>query len=67
MEELIKRTESILTKFPNGRPQGSEAAEMFALHNEIFPNLREHGIGCGGCRQRVYDRLKKWYTENKVS
>lgn len=64
MEELIKRAGELLAQIPN-RPNSNEAAPLFALHNEIFPGNKEHGMGCGGCRQRVRDRVNAWYDENK--
>lgn len=39
--------------------------EMFNVHNYFFPNNREYSKGCGGCRQRVWNRLKAHYHANK--
>jgi len=41
--------------------------EMFNAHNMAFPNNREYSKSCGGCRQRVWNRLKAYYHENKQS
>lgn len=41
--------------------------EMFNVHNQIFPNNREYSKSCGGCRQRVWNRLKAHYHSNKQS
>lgn len=39
--------------------------QIFNVHNQIFWENQEHSTGCGGCRQRVWARLKTWYHENK--
>lgn len=39
--------------------------DIFNVHNEIFWENKEHSKGCGGCRQRVWGKLKAWYHENK--
>lgn len=39
--------------------------EIFNVHNEIFWENKEHSVGCGGCRSRVWGKLKAWYHENK--
>lgn len=33
---------------------------MFALHNQLFVNLKEYGKSCTACRSRVYKRLKTY-------
>lgn len=35
--------------------------EMFSLHNEMFPQIREHSTFCDKCRARVYRRLVRWH------
>jgi hypothetical protein len=30
---------------------------LFNLNNYFFPQNKEHGKGCGSCRQRVYQRM----------
>lgn len=39
--------------------------EMFNVHNRIFMDKPEYSKSCGGCRQRVWNRLKTHYDENK--
>lgn len=39
--------------------------QIFSTHNKIFPDKPEYSKGCGGCRQRTWNRLKSWYHENK--
>ena len=39
--------------------------EMFNAHNKSHPNQQEHSRSCGGCRSRVWLRLKNYYAENK--
>lgn len=63
--ELLNKVKAALDKCPN-RPTTQQASELFAIHNnDLFPNNKEHGIGCGGCRQRVRERVQTWYNENK--
>jgi hypothetical protein len=37
---------------------------LFNLHNRAFPEHMEYSKSCGGCRQRVYNRLKTWWYDN---
>lgn len=39
--------------------------EMFLVHNKIWWERQEHSRACGGCRQRVWGKLKGYYHENK--
>lgn len=39
--------------------------EIFTMHNKVFWERPEYSKGCGGCRQRVWNKLKTWYFENK--
>lgn len=36
---------------------------LFRLNNLIF--AAEYSQSCGGCRQRVYNRMKEYYLSNK--
>lgn len=47
----------------NGVKTRQDAEELFLLYNDILLP-RETGIGCGGCRKRVYERLKAYYQTN---
>jgi hypothetical protein len=50
-----------------GKENRSHSAEtirtLFNLHNEVF-NAREYSTSCGGCRKRVYERLRQWWWDN---
>ena len=51
-----------------GRENHNHNAEvitrLFNLHNKVYFDRQEHSRSCGGCRQRVYNRLKTWWIEN---
>jgi len=49
----------------NQRIPADVISEIFSVHNQIFPDRPEYSKGCGGCRQRVWNKLKTWYYENK--
>lgn len=38
---------------------------IFNMHNVVFWENREYSKSCGGCRQRVWNKLKTWYFENR--
>jgi hypothetical protein len=38
---------------------------IFNMHNVVFWERKEYSRGCGGCRSRVWNKLKSWYFENK--
>lgn len=41
--------------------------EMFTVHNRFFPDKPEYSKSCGGCRQRVWNRLKAYYHAEKTN
>jgi hypothetical protein len=47
----------------NRRHSAETIKELFNLYNEIF-NAREYSTSCGGCRKRVYERLRQWWCDN---
>ena len=38
---------------------------LFNIHNVLFPNTLEYSVNCGGCRERVYNRVRDWWLEHK--
>ena len=38
---------------------------MFNLNNILFPHAQEHTKSCPACRERVYRRLKEYWTSKK--
>ncbi len=42
-----------------------QTTRMFNLHNIIFPHILEYNKSCPACRERVYNRLKKYWLENE--
>lgn len=49
----------------NQRIPAEVITTIFSTHNRIFPDKPEYSKGCGGCRERTWNRLKAWYHENK--
>ncbi len=51
----------------NGRaePNSPQIAQLFDLNNYFYPHAKEHGRGCGGCRGRVFNRMREFYTQAK--
>lgn len=49
----------------NYRVPADVITEIFNVHNKIFWQNQEHSKSCGSCRQRVWNKLKTWYFENK--
>jgi hypothetical protein len=70
MNELFNRVDQMMTSLvgkENHNHNAQVIRELFNLHNEVFPNNLEFSTSCGGCRQRVYQRLKLWWIDNKQS
>lgn len=38
--------------------------QLFAIHNEIFPNQKEKHSYCYGCRKRVETKLRNYVNSN---
>lgn len=67
MTEVFVRLHNLVQEWEgkeNQRIPGHVITEIFNVHNSIFDN-KEYSKGCGGCRQRVWTRLKNYYHENK--
>ncbi len=67
-KELFERLSRIVNEWlgkENYRVPAHSIGEMFNIHNEIFPNNLEYSTSCGGCRQRVWTKIKNTYLENK--
>lgn len=43
------------------RRTSSDVHELFAIHNECFPKVKEYGTHCASCRERVYKRMLEYY------
>lgn len=56
MQQLIGRE--------NHNHNASVITELFNLHNKVYMDRPEYSRSCGGCRQRVYERLKTWWQDN---
>lgn len=68
MNEDFKKIDELMSAL-NGREYERQSSEtiklLFELHNKTFPNNKEYSTTCGGCRQRVYNRLKDYWLKNK--
>lgn len=66
-ENLFQRVDDLMQQLV-GRESHRHGPDvirlMFNLHNEAHPKTLEYSVGCGGCRERVYKRLKEWWYEN---
>ena len=68
--ELFKQVEQIILSLEPRQNQNIPADEirlLFNLHNKVYWQNMEHSTACGGCRSRVWNRLKTWYYDNKDS
>ena len=68
MNDLFNRVDALMSSLAgkeNHNHNASVIRELFNLHNEVYPDNLEFSTSCGGCRQRVYTRLKGWWLENK--
>jgi len=66
--ELLKQAQDFVLEIEpkqNHNLPADVITRMFNLHNKIFFRNMEHSRGCGGCRQRVWQRLRTYYYENK--
>jgi hypothetical protein len=66
--EIYTRVNNILTSLAgreNDKIESHDIRELFQSHNQAFPNKPEYSQHCGGCRQRVYNRLISWRDENR--
>jgi hypothetical protein len=67
MNDLFNRVDALMSTLvgrENYNHNAQVIREMFNLHNEVYPNNLEFSTSCGGCRQRVYQRLKQWWIDN---
>lgn len=62
--DIYKRL-NIFMKNVGKDSEKSTLHEMFEIHNLIFPDEKEHNKTCATCQLKVYNRLKKWWIENR--
>lgn len=70
MNDLFNRVDALMVTLVGKENHNHNALvirELFNLHNEVYPQNLEFSTSCGGCRQRVYQRLKQWWIDNKQS
>lgn len=64
-EEYKARVKALIPKLSKTMTaDSSETRELFLLYNDRF-TPQEHATHCGGCRQRVFKRLQKYYETIK--
>lgn len=61
LEELLKELEG------KDRILEHQTRLLYRLHNEMFPDIKEHNMGCASCRERVYNRMVQHYLQNKTN
>ena len=67
--ELFMRLHSLVKEWEgkeNYRVPPEVITEMFNVHNQLFPDKPEYSKGCGGCRERLWNRLKAHYHAEKL-
>lgn len=68
--DLFKEVDTLMLSLVGKENHNHNAVvirELFNLHNRVFPHNLEFSTSCGGCRQRVYKKLKQWWIDNKQS
>jgi hypothetical protein len=66
-KSLFTRVDNIMIKLwgkENHNHSAITIRELFNIHNELFEQ-KEYSTSCGGCRARVYTRVKDWWLSNK--
>jgi len=66
-EALFNRVDGLMQRLvgrEDYRQDAQTIRELFNLHNETFPTMLEYSVSCGGCRERVYNRLRDWWQTN---
>ena len=56
----FSRLNDLLNSIDSNNVDWDQIAAMFNLHNEMFPQIKEHSTFCEKCRSRVYNRLCRW-------
>jgi hypothetical protein len=54
----LQALQSLMTSLEGQyKADNTQLTQLFNLNNYFFPQNKEHGKGCGACRQRVYQRM----------
>jgi len=62
-EQTFQKVDNLMQRLvgkENHRHDAQVIRELFNIHNEAT-GIMEYSVSCGGCRQRVYNRLKEWW------
>ena len=62
-EEIDELMQSLVGR-ENHNHQSDVIAKLFRLHNKVYLDKPEYSQSCGGCRERVYKRLKTFWIES---
>ena len=66
-DELFNRVDALMVTLigkESHRHGPDVIRNLFNLHNEAT-GIMEYSVSCGGCRARVYKRLKEWWEAEK--
>jgi hypothetical protein len=66
--EIFEQIHNLVTEWvpkENNNVPADVITQIFNLHNKVFMDRPEYSTACGGCRQRVWNKLKTFYYENK--
>lgn len=69
-KEEYKRINDIMTYLQGKEGHNHDAeiiTQLFNAHNLAYPNNPEYSKSCGGCRERVYNRLVTYWNETKMN
>ena len=65
-KELISKLNSLMLELEGKeRITDFQCRELFNIHNEIYPDIKEWTMGCSSCRERVHNRMKDFWNNNK--
>jgi hypothetical protein len=62
----FSRLNDLLNSIDPNNADWDQIAAMYNLHNEMFPQIKEHSTFCEKCRSRVYTRLCRWLDKQIV-
>lgn len=65
-EEYMKRMDALMPRLieKNTGESKADITELFFLYNDRL-RPRENSPGCGGCRKRVFMKMKDYYKQLK--
>jgi hypothetical protein len=66
-EQKVLLNELMLELQGKDKIMEEQTTRLFNINNNLMPELREYNRSCPACRERVYNRMLSYWTNNVLN